>query len=91
MMNHYLHLKASNKVIHTSRIENDVTGFPKNVYICSFSYSIKHSPTYGDYLVHVVLPEFGIKKSGQNEIDGIGVVNKEDNPVIMLMKLKEKY
>lgn len=90
-MNHYLHLKESNKIFHTSGIENDLSDFPKNVYICSFSYSIKHSPIYGDYLVHVVLPEFGLEKNGRNEIEGIGVVNAEDNPVIMLMKLKEEF
>lgn len=90
---HYIHMKGTDKIFHANVIVNDISGFPRNVFICSFSYSVKHDPTYDGHLVHIVIPEYGIDSKGERETEvaGIGTVKIEDNPVIMLMRLKEEY
>ncbi|MGY6545787.1 MAG: hypothetical protein ACXIU2_13340, partial [Cyclobacteriaceae bacterium] len=89
---HYIDLKGSKKIIHTNEIINDINGFPSNVYICSFSYSIKHNPVDGDKLIHIILPELVVDQDEINtDVDGVGIINAEDNPVIMLMRLREEF
>jgi hypothetical protein len=85
---HYLDLKSGNRKFHVRDIENDLTGFPDKVFICSFSYSIRHEVYRDGYLVDVFFPADQIKEKSA-DIPGLGKVDREDNPIIVLMKIRE--
>jgi len=86
---HYIDLKSGNRKFHVRDIENDLTGFPDKVYICSFSHSIRHEVYQDGYLVDVFFPADQLKEKIA-EIPGIGRVDREDNPIIVLMKVREE-
>jgi hypothetical protein len=68
---------------------NDLSHFPDKVYICSFSHSIRHEVYQDNYLVDVFFPADQLKEKTA-EIPGIGRVDREDNPIIVLMKIREE-
>lgn len=88
-VHHYLDLKSGDRKFHVRDIENDLTGFPDKVFICSFSYSIRHEVYRDGYLVEVFLPADHIKEKSA-DIPGLGKVDREDNPIIVLMKIREE-
>ncbi len=86
----YIELKNSQRIFHTKKIKNDITGFPEYVYVSSFYYNIMwHDAWYKDYLVNVFVPELHISGSKTTKyVKGLGEVAKDDNPIIVLMRLK---
>lgn len=88
-VHHYIDLKSGNRKFHVRDIVNDLTGFPDKVYICSFSHNIRHEVYQDGCLVDVFLPA-GQLKEKTAEIPGIGKVDREDNPIIVMMKIREE-
>lgn len=86
---HYIDLKSGNRKFHVRDIVNDLTRFPDKVYICSFSHGIKHEVYRDGYLVDVFFPADQIKEKSA-EIPGFGEVDREDNPIIVMMKIREE-
>lgn len=86
----YIKLKKNNKTFHTKVIKNDLSGFPAEVHLNTTYHNISHDIWYKDYLVDIILPyklfSNGEKRMMTNEI---GEINIEDNPIIILMKLKK--
>ncbi|SEG04122.1 6-bladed beta-propeller protein [Parabacteroides chinchillae] len=87
----YIRLKEDNKVYHVKQIKNDITDFPENVYISSYFFDCAHEVWYDDYLVDIVIPSsyFYNRNADKIYIDGLGEITSEDNPVIVMMKLKK--
>ncbi len=88
-LHHYLNL-SNNSVFHTHDIINDLTNYPEKIFLSSYFYAINHEVLYKDYLVDIVLPAY-TNEGKSIEIPGIGTIQAEDNPVVLLMKLKEAY
>ena len=87
---HYLYLKSTNKVFHAKKIVNDITEFPKDIWIRNFNKSdIVCEPWHKDYLVYVISPSIELSDEDEIDIKGLGKVNINDNPIIMLLKLKK--
>lgn len=89
-LHHYIHMKKNDRIFHVRDIVNDITGFPDRVYLSSYFFAINHEVFHDDYLVDIVLPWYHIKDKDM-EISGIGRVDPEDNPIILLMKLKDQW
>lgn len=88
-VHHYIDLKSGNRKFHVRDIVNDLTRFPDKVYICSYSLNIRHQVYQDGYLVDVFFPADQIKEKSA-EIPGLGKVDREDNPIIVLMKIREE-
>lgn len=84
---HYIELKNTGNIFHAKRIKNDLTNFPKDIYL-SINHSTSHEIWYKDNLVDVVIPSDFLVDETEKEIDGIGNISVYDNPIIVLMKLK---
>lgn len=89
-LHHYIHFKKTDQIFHTRDIVNDLTTYPEKVYLSSYFYAVNHEVLHGDYLVDIVLP-WHTNEGKIIEIPGVGTVQPEDNPVILLMRLKEEY
>ncbi len=89
----YIQFKKVNKIIHTKRIKNDITGFPEYVTLSTSGGQICHEAWYEDYLVNIVQPGMQIFNIDVNkkEIKGLGEISPEDNPIIVLLKLKKEF
>lgn len=87
----YIKLKKENKVYHCKKIKNDITGFPDHVYLSSYFFNCVHEVFYEHYLVDIVIPEYYFRNSEEEKIivDDIGEVTADDNPIIVMMKLKK--
>lgn len=85
---HYIKVKGNNTVFHTKQIRNDITDFPEYVDFCSYL-NIRHQPQYKDYIVDVITPINHIGKKNEIDTKAVGKVTMEDNPIVMLMKLKK--
>ncbi|MBN2755839.1 MAG: hypothetical protein JXR51_01600 [Bacteroidales bacterium] len=87
---HFLLLKHSGKTFNANKIINDVTEFPKDIWIRNFNKSdIVCEPWHKDYLVRVISPSAELGEEDEIEIEGLGKINVNDNPIIMLLKLKK--
>ncbi|SFB24897.1 hypothetical protein SAMN04489723_10679 [Algoriphagus aquimarinus] len=86
---HYLNF-SNNAIFHTRDIVNDLTNYPEKIYLSSYFWGINHEVLHGNYLVDIVLPAY-TNEGKTIEINGVGPVEPEDNPIILLMKLKEEY
>jgi hypothetical protein len=86
----YIKFGKDNKVHHVKKIRNDITGFPSHIYLSS--YYCAHEVWHEDYLVDIVVPEYYFSNEETEKIfvDGIGEITSEDDPVIVMMKLKKK-
>ena len=86
-LHQYIHLRNSNRVYHTKRIKNDITGFPEEAFICTYNY-VGHEAWHDDYLVDIVVPGiyFSDKEKTKKYVEGLGEISINDNPVIVLMK-----
>ncbi|WP_439483303.1 6-bladed beta-propeller [Cyclobacterium plantarum] len=89
-LHHYIHFKNTNQTFHTRDIINDLTNYPEKVYLSSYYYAVNHEVLHENYLVDVVLP-WHSNEGKTIEIPGVGKIEPEDNPVIVMMKLKDKY
>lgn len=86
----YIHLKDRNQIFHTQKIVDDVTSFTDRNYFCSSSIPFNHEIVYDEnYLVDIVLPSQYLKDERSVDIEGIGKITDQDNPIVLLMKLKE--
>ncbi len=89
----FIQLKKNNKTFHTKRIKNDITAFPNHISLSTSWGGICHEVWYDDYLVNIIQPSYEfMDDNGENkkEIKGLGVITSEDNPIIVLMKLKKE-
>lgn len=86
----YIKLNNSNKTFHTKRIKNDITNFPNEVHFSTSYCDISHEVWYKDYLVDVIIPGYYFSNGETKKtVEGLGEITIEDNPVIVMMKLKE--
>lgn len=86
----YVKIKNSNKVYHTKRFKNDLTDFPDNVYVGSYFYDCVREAMYENYLVYIVWPEFYFDNDTKKVfVDGIGEITAFDDPIIVMVKLKD--
>lgn len=88
----YIKLKQNGKVFHVKNIKNNLTSFPDRLYISSYFFDCAHEVCYKDYLVDVVLPNyyFRNKKISSVFVEGAGIIDAEDDPVIVMIKLKKE-
>ncbi len=88
----YIRLKKNSKIFHTKRIKNDITPFPEKIYLSSYFFQVAHEVWEKDYLVDIILPQYYFSPNGKTQInvEGIGLFSIEDNPIIVLMKLKKE-
>ena len=88
------YIKHKDKTYHTKRIKNDITNFPTYVYLNSSFPSCVHQPYYKNYLVDVIIPSrmIDFDKDGSDKIfvEGLGEITSDDNPIIVMMKMKEQ-
>lgn len=88
----FIHLKHSNKVLHTKKIINDLSVFPKEIELnISPINNVAHDIWHNGYLVDIVMPNENISFEDREIVsDEVGSISYNDNPVIVLMKLKQK-
>jgi hypothetical protein len=85
----YIHMKESNRIFHTEKILNDISTFPREIYISSCYSGINHEVWYNEYLVDIVQPgQYFSESETSMVVDGIGEITLNDNPIIVLMKMK---
>lgn len=86
----YIKMKDSGKIYHVRKIKNDLTAFPEYLYISSYFGGCAHEVWYKDYLVDIILPDQYFRLIGSNKVlvDSIGEITAEDNPIIIMAKLK---
>lgn len=87
----YIKFKNSDKVIHAEKIKNDLTSFPSHVFVSSYFGDCAHEVWYNDYLVDIVLPSSYFEDGDVDRVsvEGVGEITIEDNPVIVMIKLKK--
>lgn len=86
-VHYYIYLKNKGSTYHVKTIKNDLTEFPAFVNP-SYFLTISHPIYYNEHLVELVLP--GYHLHGQSiDVPGIGVVYPEDNPIIVMMRLRK--
>lgn len=85
----YFIRKDIRKTLHIKEIINDLTEFPNRITINHLNQSdVMYKPWYKNSLIQVISPESEIEMGKSIDIDSIGKVNYDDNPIIMLMSLK---
>jgi hypothetical protein len=85
------YIRYGDKTYHVKKIKNDITNFPQYINISSyFGSTCIHEVWYEDYFVDIIVPGRYFK-NGQEKvtIDGIGEITADDDPVIVLMKMKK--
>jgi hypothetical protein len=86
----YIKIKKNNKVYHVKKIKNDLTNFPKHIYISSYFFNCAHEVWYEDYLVDVVVPNYYFSDDEEKIlVDDVGEITAYDDPIIVMMKLKK--
>lgn len=87
---HYMEFKKSKKAYHVRKILNDITSFPNQIILSTCHRGINHEIWHKNYLVDIVLPANLFKDDQTTQfVEGVGEIKIDDNPVIVLMKLKE--
>ena len=88
----YIKFKNSDKVFHVEKIKNDLTSFPACLFISSYYGDCAHEVSFNDYLVDIVLPSSYFRDGNIDRVfvDGVGEITVEDNPVIVMIKLKKE-
>ncbi len=88
---HYIKIPKTDCVYHMNHFENDLTDFPDKIYLCNYFKLCSYQSLYKDYLVSLVIPNGYFSDMESKEINTcIGKVTSDDNPVILMMKLKEE-
>lgn len=88
-LHYYLELKDIELKLHTKKIINDLTGFPLEVELSSYSRLIAHEAWHENYLVDIITPSNFLKDETEKYVEGLGQITINDNPVIILIKIKE--
>jgi hypothetical protein len=84
----FIKIKTNNQIFHTKRFRNDITNFPEDISICIYNH-IGHEAWYKNYLVDIVIPGIYFRNNKtKSMVKGLGEVTINDNPIIVLMKLK---
>lgn len=83
----YFRLNQIRKIIHTKSLFNDLTPFPAYIDNNNNSGNTNHESWHNKYLVSIVWPHETITEDSVY-IEGLGTITPDDNPVIVLMKLK---
>jgi hypothetical protein len=88
----YLKFKNKNKPYHVKRIKNDLTSFPDRIYLSTYFWGCVHEAYFEDYLVDIVLPNYYFLNRTEKKIfvDGMGEITEDDNPLVIMMKLKKE-
>ncbi len=86
-IHYYFDFKKKGKVYHTKKIANDLTDFPNEVLIGSTT--CVNDALYKNYLVNIIEPHYWLGEKDSISTKQIGVIKIDDNPIIMLIKLKE--
>lgn len=91
-LHHFIDFKSSGRIFHVQNIKNDLTNFPEKVLLTSF-YPVNHEVYHkGGYLMDIIIPSQSFEdKNEEIDLEGVGIVKAEDNPVIMFMKLKKEF
>jgi hypothetical protein len=87
-LHQYFHFKKTGKVIHTKEIVNDLTDFPKSIHLSSYFFAVNYEVMQGDELFSIILPSYHLGNEKQVDIPNLGVIRPEDNPIILVMKVK---
>jgi hypothetical protein len=88
----FIHLKHNNKILHTKKIINNITDFPKEIDLnIAPLNNVVRDVWHDGYLVDIVMP-YDIIMDGEKELntEELGSLSITDNPVIVLMKLKKE-
>lgn len=86
----YIFFKDCKKSIHAKSIINNITGFPKRIFLSSGSSGALHEVWEDNYITDIVLPSREMKSLNDSiYIEGVGIIKINDNPVIVRMKLKD--
>ena len=87
------YIRYKDKTYHAKRIKNDLTDFPAYIYLNSSFPSCVHQVYYKNYLVDVIIPSSMIDFPGDGSdkifVEGLGEITSDDNPIIVMMKMKE--
>lgn len=85
----YIKMKKVDKVYHVQKIKNDITNFPDCINLNSFYCA--HEVWNEDYLVDIVVPNyyFSNKETDKIFVDGIGEITADDDPIVIMMKVKK--
>ncbi len=90
-LHQYIRLKNSNKTFHTKKIKNDITDFPDELHISTYYWGIGHEVWHKDRLLDIILPSYYFKNGETKKtVEGLGEITIEDNPIIVMLKLKEE-
>lgn len=91
-LHHYIQFKHSRKNIHVNEIINDISNFPEKIHLSTYFSGINHEVYYEDnYLVDIIVPSQYLEdRKSEIKVEGLGLIKAEDNPIIILMKLKEE-
>lgn len=89
----YMKMKENNRSFHAMYMKNDLTNFPNKIYPnrIFFSYCL-HDVWYKNYLVDIVTPDSYMNANNLSDeilVDGIGKITAMDNPIVVMIKLKE--
>ena len=75
---------------HTKTVINDLTDFPERFFSKKTFRGIGLDVVMDDYLVEVIVPAFHLNDAEmKKEINGLGEVHLNDNPIIAFIKLKD--
>lgn len=89
-LSHYIEFKKSRRKFHVKKIINDLTAYPEDLLISTYFHNPDHEVWYKDYLVDVFPPAITFKdEETKRYVEGVGEIKIDDNPVIVLMKLKK--
>lgn len=88
----YIKFKNSGKFFHAEKIKNDLTSFPAHLFVCSYLGDCAHEVWYNNNLVDIVFPSSYFKDGDVDRVfvDGVGEITAEDNPIIVMVKLKKE-
>lgn len=87
----YIRLKKSGKNFHAKTVINDLTDFPKTIHLGHTNNDtyIHCNPWYKGHLISVASPEYLLTGDEEVSLPSVSVIRQDDNPVILLMKLRE--
>jgi hypothetical protein len=91
-LHQYIKFKNSNKSFHTKKFINDITNFPTKVDLSTYYGGLIHQLWNNGYLIDIIFPNEHINKGKtQKQVKDLGKIEIDDNPIIVLMKLKKEY
>jgi hypothetical protein len=86
----YLKLKKNNQEYHVKYFKNDISGFPDKIYISSYFFDCAHEAWFDNYFIDIFIPDKRYFKNPTDKVfvDGLGEISAIDNPIIIMMKMK---